>query len=83
MPLPRAALLQAVEHLRQGDWQAAHAIVQKDERSPLACWLHGIVHLMEGDAANARYWYRLADRPFPAGADVAAEIAAARKELRP
>jgi hypothetical protein len=29
---------------------------------------------MEGDAANARYWYRKAGRPFVQ--DVAAEIAA-------
>ena len=82
MPLPRADLLQAVEHLQRGDWQAAHEIVQKDERSPFACWLHGIVHLMEGDAANARYWYRRASRPFPGSPDVAAEIRAAAEELR-
>ncbi|HYX66969.1 MAG TPA: hypothetical protein VE935_22330 [Burkholderiales bacterium] len=82
MPLPRAELLQAVEHLQRGDWPAAHEIVQKDERSPLACWLHGIVHLMEGDAANARYWYGLARRAFPAGRDVSAEIKAAKDELR-
>jgi hypothetical protein len=38
---------------------------------------------MEGDEANARYWYGAAKRPFPDGADIAAEIRAARKELRP
>lgn len=55
----------ALEHLQNGDWQAAHAIVQADEESPLFCWAHGIVHLMEGDRSNARYWYHRAGRPFP------------------
>src|SRR5438105_6232193 len=36
-----------------------------DEASPLSCWAHGIVHLMEGDLSNARYWYREAGRAFP------------------
>ena len=69
-------LLKAVCFLEKGDWQAAHAIVQKDEESPLACWAHGIVHLMEGDAANARYWYRAAGRGFPETGSVAQEISA-------
>jgi hypothetical protein len=58
-------LRQAVAQLEGGDWRAAHEIVQKDEVSPLACWAHGIVHLMEGDVPNARYWYRQAGETFP------------------
>jgi len=54
----------AVRHLRKGDWTKAHTIVQNDE-SELGCWAHGIVHLMEGDIGNARYWYRRAHRSFP------------------
>lgn len=67
-------LREALAALEKGDWPAAHAIVQADEDSRLACWAHGIVHLMEGDKANARYWYRKAGRPF--AQDAAAEIAA-------
>jgi hypothetical protein len=67
-------LREALAALEKGDWQAAHAIVQADEDSRLACWAHGIVHLMEGDLANARYWYRKAGQAF--ATDVAAEIAA-------
>jgi hypothetical protein len=59
-----------------GDWQAAHEIVQRDEESPLACWAHGIVHLMEGDLPNARYWYGQAKRAFPPQPAVAQEIQA-------
>jgi hypothetical protein len=74
-------LRSAVAHLERGDWQAAHEIVQKDEDSPLSCWAHGIVHVMEGDLANARYWYREAKRPFPEACSVAAEIAALKGAL--
>jgi hypothetical protein len=67
-------LRQAAALLAAGDWQAAHEIVQDDEESRLSCWAHAIVHVMEGDLPNARYWYRKAGRSF--SEDVAAEIAA-------
>ena len=66
-------LREALAALEKGDWQAAHEIVQADEDSRLACWAHCIVHLIEGDTANARYCYRKAGRPF--GEYVAAYIA--------
>jgi hypothetical protein len=68
-------LRQAVAYLQTGDWQRAHPIVQDDE-SPLGCWAHGIVHLLEGDTGNARYWYERAGRPWPESPDAAAEAAA-------
>ncbi len=68
-------LVRAAKLLESGDWESAHRIVQSDE-SPLACWGHGIVHIMEGDLDNARYWYRLARRRFPGADAVEAEIAA-------
>ena len=74
-------LAEAADLMQRGDWQAAHAIVQQDEESPLACWAHGIVHIMEGDLANARYWYARAKRAFPASPAVAAELAAFHKEI--
>jgi len=61
--------------LKSRDWQAAHEIAQ-DSKEPLAAWAHGIVHLIEGDESNARYWYKLAKRPFPGMESVDAEIAA-------
>jgi hypothetical protein len=67
--------------LEQGDWQAAHEIVQADEDSPLACWAHGIVHILEGDLSNARYWYREAKRKFPQPPSATAELAALRAAL--
>ena len=81
MRLGEAQLRTALKHLQKGEWQAAHEIVQKDEDSKLSCWAHGIVHLMEGDRSNARYWYRQAKRPFPSEPSAAKEIAALREEL--
>ena len=81
MQLSGADLAKALRHLEAGEWQAAHEIVQRDEASPLACWAHGIVHLMEGDLPNARYWYRQAKRAFPAEGSAAAEIKALKGAL--
>ena len=75
-------LRQALSLLQAGDWRAAHLIVQEDEESRLACWAHGIVHLMEGDVPNARYWYRRAGRPLRDGVVIAEEIAALGDTLR-
>jgi hypothetical protein len=80
--LKQEELLAALEFLQKGDWQGAHEIVQKDEESALACWAHGIVHLMEGDTSNARYWYRAAKRAFPRNPSVKDEIAALSESLR-
>jgi hypothetical protein len=77
---PHDALARAVEHLERGDWRPAHEIVQQDT-SELAAWLHGIVHTLEGDLENARYWYRRAARAFPGRDAVREEIAAARRRL--
>ena len=74
-------LRKAVALLAQGDWRGAHEIVQSDEESRLSCWAHGIVHLMEGDAANARYWYRRAGRTFRGDVSVEREVAALSAEL--
>jgi len=73
-------LSRALDHLAAGAWHQAHEIVQPD-KSTLAAWLHGIVHILEGDLDNARGWYRRAERPFPNPAAVQQEIAAARAAL--
>jgi hypothetical protein len=74
--LTSSDLRRAVALLEAGDWQTAHRIVQQDEESPLPCWAHGIVHVMEGDISNARYWYGQANRSFPERYSVADEIVA-------
>jgi hypothetical protein len=74
------ALTRALDLLAAGDWQRAHEIVQ-EQKSVMGSWLHGIVHTLEGDLDNARYWYRQARREFPGPAAVSQEIEAARSAL--
>ena len=74
-------IVKAVRHLEAGEWKAAHALVQKDASS-LGCWAHGIVHLVEGDLDNAKYWYRRAHRPLPHANTANAEIAALKAKLK-
>jgi len=74
-------LARAAELLQAGAWQQAHEIVQGDD-SVLAAWLHGIVHTLEGDLSNARYWYLKAERPFAGPEAVQGEIAAATQAVR-
>lgn len=81
MPLSPTELAEALLHLERGDWKSAHTIVQRDEESAPSCWAHGIVHLLEGDIPNARYWYRQAKRPFPADSSVARELDILRQEI--
>jgi hypothetical protein len=78
---PADSLTRAVELLAAGNWQQAHEVVQP-EKSIMAAWLHGIVHTLEGDLDNARYWYRRADRTFPGPEAVQTEITAARAALQ-
>lgn len=51
---------------KQGDWDAAHEIVQEINTSA-ASRIHAYLHRKEGDESNARYWYRQAGESFPLG----------------
>jgi hypothetical protein len=74
MALSRADLAQACDHALAGDWEAAHEIVQRDEEDKASCWIHAVLHKIEGDATNARYWYREAGQFYESFADPAAEL---------
>lgn len=62
-----------LQHLRAGRWVAAHDLVQKDQ-SMLAAWLHGILHLQEGDLEDAENWYNRANRHFRSRGTLAQEL---------
>ena len=47
---------------KKGDWEAAHGIAQ-DIETPTGSWIHALLHLIEGDLGNARYWFAEAGRP--------------------
>lgn len=76
-------LLQTVlQHLHAGRWNAAHDLVQEDD-SLLAAWLHGILHLQEGDLEDAEYWYDRANRHFRSRGTLEEELALFEATLRP
>jgi len=63
--LPPAGLIPALEalwYLRKGDWDRAHSIVQEHEDDRAYAVVHAHLHRIEGDLANAGYWYRRAGR---------------------
>jgi len=60
-------------HLRRRDWDKAHPIVM-GMRDKLAFRIHGLVHRIEGDLENARYWYHRAGVPFSASKPIAEEL---------
>jgi hypothetical protein len=74
-------LLQAVELALAGDWNAAHELVQQYEDDATASWIHAVLHKIEGDPANSRYWYRRADRMDRVAEEPRAELAAIQAEL--
>lgn len=63
----------------KSDWDKAHKIVM-DAQGKDCAWVHAFLHRVEGDLANAGYWYREARRK-PATGDVAAEWPAIAEEL--
>jgi hypothetical protein len=73
-------LIRAVELAGAGDWEAAHRIVQAHEDGT-AYWLHALLHKIEGDETNSRYWYARAGRAYAEYAEPTAELAAIRDAL--
>lgn len=61
-PLGLAPLVAALWWDAHGDWDRAHSIAQ-DIETPEGAWVHAYLHRREGDAVNARYWYRRAAKP--------------------
>jgi hypothetical protein len=55
-------LQRALWHEAKGDWALAHELAQAVD-DPDGAWVHAFLHRVEGDLANASYWYRRAGRP--------------------
>ena len=69
-------LLHAVELALAGEWDAAHNLVQQYEDDANAAWIHAVLHKIEGDLGNARYWYRRAGKLNYVDAEPRAELTA-------
>ena len=74
-------LLDAIDAALTEDWDRAHKIVQQHEDEPTACWVHAVLHKIEGDASNSRYWYSRTKHSYDEFADAKKELAAIKREL--
>ena len=77
----RAELVRAVDLALAGDWHGAHKIVQEHEDDVTACWIHAVLHKIEGDESNSRYWYRRTPHTYETYADAHAELEAIKAAL--
>lgn len=50
---------------QEGNWETSHEIVQSNEGHPAYDRVHALLHRMEGDKFNARYWYSRIGENYP------------------
>ena len=70
--------LDAITAAQAGDWGRAHKIVMQHD-DVVSCWIHAVVHKVEGDAGNSRYWYARTSHAYEDFVDVAKELAAIKR----
>jgi hypothetical protein len=74
-------LLEAVDLALNGDWQGAHRIAQERDDDATANWIHAVLHRIEGDLENARYWYQRCRRELREEVSTEAELREIRAAL--
>ena len=77
----KGELLKAIELALSGKWEEAHGIVQEYESDGTAAWIHAVLHKIEGDLGNSRYWYRRAGRMEHVGDEPCKELEAIKQVL--
>ena len=73
-------LISAVTFALNGEWDQAHLIVQELD-DPIAAWIHAVLHKIEGDKSNSRYWYARAKKNYEDFADPSEELRVIGKQL--
>ena len=77
----KPALLLAVQAALDGDWHKSHNIAQ-DYSDSTANWVHAVLHKIEGDAWNSKYWYARTNRKkYEDFSDANAELKAIQHSL--
>lgn len=64
VPADLAGPLKALWLTKADRWDDAHDVAQ-DLGSRMGDWIHGLLHLIEGDIGNSAYWYSRAGKPQP------------------
>jgi hypothetical protein len=70
----------AVQAALDDEWDRAHNIVQEYDDAH-ACWIHAVLHKIEGDAGNSRYWYARTSHQYEEYGDPQAELRRIAQEL--
>ena len=73
-------MLKAIDLALSGQWNAAHELVHQYEDTT-AAWVHAVLHKIEGDPDNSRYWYRRAGKLEHVADEPKAELEEIRKQL--
>ena len=77
----KEALKEAVQAALDGDWDTSHKIAQ-DYSDTTANWIHAVLHKIEGDEWNSKYWYaRTAGRHYEDFSDASQELQEIQKQL--
>ena len=74
-------LIEAVDAALGGDWETAHEVAQRHEGDAVADWLHAVLHKIDGENDNSRYWYARVAHTFDEYADPRVELAAIRASM--
>ncbi|WP_255038113.1 hypothetical protein [Lacihabitans soyangensis] len=61
----KETIAKALKMLQEGDWEGSHNIAQSKEGHPDYDRLHALLHRIEGDQWNAKYWYNRCKMEFP------------------
>ncbi len=74
-------LKQAVQLALDGEWDVPHKIVQEFS-DHYANWIHAVLHKIEGDEWNSKYWYqRTNGQQYENYADPEDELLVIKSEL--
>lgn len=77
----KATLKIAVQAALDGDWNKSHKIAQ-DYSDTTANWLHAVLHKIEGDEWNSKYWYaRTLGKVYEDFSNAQAELIEIKKTL--
>jgi len=74
-------LVRAIDLAIDGHWDESHEIAQRFETDATARWIHAVLHKIEGDLGNSRYWYRQAGRPAAIDAEPMEELRSIRATI--
>lgn len=78
--MDRDHLKLAVAKAQAGEWDQSHKIVQ-EYSDTMACWIHAVLHKIEGDESNSRYWYARTDQKYENFTEADAELLAISRQL--